>query len=305
MHAVAVPVRVCAALLFSGALLGSAPVVAGPQDKGSALVGRAGTVELGEAELRQLLDALPESGRQQLLASPAALSQAVRSELLRRAMLAEARAKGFDKDAKVAAELARLRDEVVLRLWVAQEAKLPDGFPSEDELARAYQALRERAAGASDYRLAQIYVAAPNGATPDQLRTALRKVAEIQAKLAGGDFAALAKAYSEHAESASKGGDLGLLPESQLLPEVRAALPTLKPGETAGPIKTSQGIHFVRLIERRGAVVPPLADVRDNLAAALRQEKSKDLQQRYLKDLAAKYPPTINELALGSFATSR
>jgi peptidylprolyl isomerase len=229
----------------------------------------------------------------------------VRSELLRRAMLAEARAKGFDKDAKVAAELARLRDEVVLRLWVAQEAKLPDGFPSEDELARAYQALRERAAGASDYRLAQIYVAAPNGATPDQLRTALRKVAEIQAKLAGGDFAALAKAYSEHAESASKGGDLGLLPESQLLPEVRAALPTLKPGETAGPIKTSQGIHFVRLIERRGAVVPPLADVRDNLAAALRQEKSKDLQQRYLKDLATKYPPTINELALGSFATSR
>ena len=194
---------------------------------------------------------------------------------------------------------------MVLRLWVAQQAKLPDGFPSDDELARAYQALHERAAQASDYRLAQIYVAAPNGSAPDQLRGALHKVAEIQSKLPGGDFGALAKTYSEHAESASKGGDLGLLPESQLLPEVRAALPTMKPGETAGPIKTAQGIHFIRLIERRPAVVPPLADVRDNLVAALRQEKSTELQQRYLKEIAAKYPPTINELALGTFTNQR
>ena len=305
MRFAAISTRACQALLLAGAFLTSLPAAAAPQDKSAAPIGRAGPVELGESELRQLLEAIPESGRQQLLANPAALGQAVRSELLRRAMLAEARAKGFDKDAKVTAELARLRDEVVLRLWVAQEAKLPEGFPTEDELARAYQTLHERAAQASDYRLAQIYVAAANGAAPEQLRSALRKVSEIQSKLPGGEFGALAKSYSEHAESASKGGDLGFLAESQLLPEVRAALPTLKPGETAGPIKTAQGIHFIRLIERRPAVVPPLADVSENLVAALRQEKSTELQQRYIKEISTKYPPTINELALGAFTNQR
>ncbi|MEI8298023.1 MAG: peptidylprolyl isomerase [Pseudomonadota bacterium] len=261
-------------------------------------VAKAGSVELGESELRHMLDALSDSNRQSLKSNPSALAQAVRGELLRRNVLAEARASGFEKDPAVAVEVDRVRDEIMMRLWVAHEAKLPAGYPSDEDVKKGYDVLRDRAARVSDYRLAQIYIAAQDGAAPDKVQAALRKVGEVQAKLQGGDFGALAKAYSEHVDSAAKGGDLGTLAEAQLLPEVRAVLPAMKPGETAGPIKTAQGIHFIRLTERKPASVPPLAEVRGALVVALQQDKMNELQQRYLKELAQKFPPTINELEL-------
>jgi len=289
-------------VLICMAVGGGAHASTAPALAASAPIAKAGTVELTEGDVRRLLEVLPESSRQALKSNPAALSQAVRGELLRRTLLAEARAKGFERDPSVATEVDRYRDEVMMRLWVAHEAKLPAGYPSDDDVQRGYQRLRERAAASSVYRLSQIYIAAQDGASPDKVQAALRKVAEVQSKMGGGDFAALARNYSEHADSAAKGGDLGSLPESQLLPEVRAVLTTLKVGETAGPIKTAQGIHFVRLTEKKPAAVPALAEVRDALVAALRQEKTVELEQAYVKELSQKFPSTINELELGKLA---
>jgi len=282
-------------------LVAAALALASPQAPAAAadpLVGKAGGVELTSGDLRRLIDALPEQARRTAATNPSALGQAVRGELLRRLVLDEARAKGFEKDPAVTAELDRLREEIVVRQWLARAAALPAGFPSDEDVQRAYQGLRERAGAGSDYRLSQIFLAAQDGAAPDKLQAALRKATELQGKLAGGDFAALARTYSEHAESAAKGGDLGWQAEGRLLPEVRAALAAMQPGETVGPVKTAQGLHFIRLAEKKPTVVPPLAEVREALVAALRQEKANELQQRYLGELAQKSPPSINELEL-------
>ncbi len=280
-----------AGLILAAAIVPSLAVGA------DSVVAKAGTVELTSVDLRRLVDALPAQGRQSLAGNPGALAQAVRGELLRRLILDEARAKGFDRDPSVTTEVDKLRDEIVVRQWLAHAAQPAVGYPSDEEIERAHQALAERVAGTSDYRLAQVYISAPDGAPSDKTQAALRKAGEVQAKL-GGDFSALAKTYSEHAESAAKGGDLGFLPESRLLPGVRAALPAMKVGDVAGPIKTAQGIHFIRLLEKKPASVPPLADVREALVAELRQEKVADLQQRYLAELAQKSPPTLNEIEL-------
>jgi len=276
-------------------VLASLPTAAAGSE---AVVAKAGAVELTTADLKRLVDALPAQTRQSLAGNPAALAQAVRGELLRRLVLEDARAKAFERDPAVTAELDKLRDEIVVRQWVVRAAQLPAGFPSEEEIKRGYHALGERASGTSDYRLSQVFISAPDGASAEKVQAALHKAGEVQGKL-GGDFAALAKAYSEHADSAAKGGDLGLLPESRLLPEVRAALPAMKVGDVAGPIKTAQGIHFIRLTEKKPATIPPLAEVREALVAALRQEKVGELQQRYLAELTQKSPPTLNEIELG------
>jgi peptidylprolyl isomerase len=289
------------AYLFLFAATVGIPAVAAPGANG-ALIGRAGSAELTDSDLRRLLEALPEANRQQLLANPASLAQAVRGELLRRNGLAEAKAKGYDKDPSVASELERVRDELVLRAWVSHEAKLPAGYPADEDVQRAYATLRERASASNDYRLSQIYIATPDGISPEKLQAAFRKLSEVQSKISNTDFAGLAKTYSEHADSAAKGGDLGMLPESQLLPEIRAVLPTMKIGDTIGPVKTSQGLHFIRLTEKKPASVPPLAELRDALVNALRQEKTAELQQGYMKQLAQKYPPTINELEIAKLA---
>ena len=212
---------------------------------------------------------------------------------------ASARAKGFDHDPEVSAEFDRLRDEVVVRLWVDRATRPGADYPSEAEIQRAYDALHHRALGASDYHLAQIFLSAPDGAPPEQLTAALNKAVAMEGKLAGGDFAALARRYSEHAESAKAGGDLGTLSEARLLPEVRAALVKMKRGEVAGPIQTAQAIHFVRLVERKPATIAPLAELREAIVQALRQQRGQELRQRYVAELAGRSPPIVNELELG------
>lgn len=122
---------------------------------------------------------------------------------------------------------------------------------------------------------------------------------EVQGKLAGGGLTALARRYFEHAESAKAGGDLGALPGSRLLPEVPAALSTMEPGDVAGAIETEQGIHFVRLVERKAAAIAPLADVRAVIVRAPREQRSHELKQRYVAGLASESPPSVNEFELG------
>jgi peptidylprolyl isomerase len=296
------PSRAVRALLLlalaAAPLTGLGSAVAHAETAAPALIGKAGAVELTDGDVRRLVTSLPESSRGPLTGDGASLEQLVRSELVRRLVLAEARKAGFERDPAVTADVEQLRDDVVVRLWLERQAQVPASFPSDAEIKQAYEAARQRAAAASEYRLAQLFVSAPDGASPEQLTAALRKIVEVQGKLAGGDFAALARSYSEHADSAAKGGDLGVLPEARLLPEVRTALATMKVGDVAGPLKTGQGLHFIRLLEKRPAAAVPLAEVRDALVQALRQQRAAELRQRYLAELAAKSPPNINEVEL-------
>jgi peptidylprolyl isomerase len=261
-------------------------------------VARAGNVELNEADVRRIVAGVPEASRATVLAQPAALEQLVRGELARKLVLTDLRQKGWDRDPAAVAELDRLRDEALMRTWLERQSRPPAGYPSEDEVRRAYEAGRDKLAGASEYRLAQIYVAAPDGAPADRVAAALKKVSEVQAKLPGADFGQLARQYSEHAESAAKGGDLGPLPESRLLPEVRLAVAGAKVGDVVGPIKTPQGLHFVRVLEKKPVPAPELKDVREALVAALRQQKATELQQEYLAKLGKDATVTVNQIEL-------
>ena len=77
-------------------------------------------------------------------------------------------------------------------------------------------------------------------------------IAEIQQKLAaGGDFAELARSYSEDPGTASQGGDLGCFGTGQLVPEFEETAFKLKPGEISEPVLTQYGYHLIRLREKR------------------------------------------------------
>lgn len=263
------------------------------------VIGKAGAVELTDPDVRRLVAALPADTRAAVAADDAALERFVRGELARRMLLADAKAKGFDRDPAAVAEFDRLRDEALLRAWLERQARVPDGYPSEAEIASAYDAARARQAAPTEYHLAQIFVAVPDGAPPARVADALKKAGEIQSRLATADFGQLARQYSEHAESAAKGGDLGMLPESRLLPEVRTAIDGLAPGAVAGPLKTAQGLHFVRLIEKKAGAVPTLSEVRSGLVAALRQQKAAELQREYLAKLGQGSAINVNQVELG------
>lgn len=250
------------------------------------------------AQVRRSLEALPPEDRARLTADRAALERFVRGELLRREILAEAQAARLDSDPAVRDQLERLREDALVRLWVARQAVVPDSYPSADDLKVAYQANAEALAPPTRYRVAQIFVAAPNGIEPARLAVALRKAAEVGSRIPAGDFADLARRYSEHAASAANGGDVGMLPADQILPEILATVRGMGVGAIAGPIKTSQGLHYVRLLEREDAPAPSLEDSRARLAAALRTQRGRDLEQAYLAALDARLDLAVGEITL-------
>lgn len=264
-------------------------------------VATAGNSTIGAAQIRELLAGLPAATRDALLADEAALERVVRSELVRRALVEEAKAAKLDSDPKIAEQLERVHDDALMRLWVAKQATVSDSYPSDEDLKLAYQSNATALAPPAQFRVAQIFVAAPNGIAPSQLAVAMRKAAEVGARIPGGDFAALAREYSEHAASAANGGDVGLLPANQMLPEVVAAVRNLDAGATAGPIKTSQGLHYVKLLERKVEPTPTFEQARDRLKEALRARRAQELEQAYLAALDARLSVAVNQLALAEF----
>ena len=108
--------------------------------------------------------------------------------------------------------------------------------------------------GATQYHLAHILVGVPEGATPDQIATAQRKVEEVKARIESGetDFAAAAVRYSD-SPNALEGGDLGWRNLDEIPPTFAQLITTLQPGQVVGPIRGPSGFQLLQLVETRDA----------------------------------------------------
>lgn len=71
----------------------------------------------------------------------------------------------------------------------------------------------------------------------------------------GESFTTLAVLYSEDKASAPRGGELGMMPRSGLVPEFSAVAFNLKGNEISRVVKTEFGYHIMQLIDRRGDVI--------------------------------------------------
>ena len=265
------------------------------------LVGKMGDVELRSSELMLILDAQAPDARRQLATDPAALERLVRSELMRKAVLHEAKQKGWDKRKELEPMIERARDQVVVSSFVANVAKPGDGYPSEEEIKQFYESNKAQLVAPAQFQLAQIFLPAPEGTDKAKADEAKKKIGELSAKLgkSGTDFAKLAKENSAHKESAEKGGELGWVSEEQMVPEIRRAVSGMAKGEVSPPIKSAAGWHLIKLLDKKAAGTRALSDIRPNLVIAMRNRKAQDMERTYLEALSIKLPPTINQIELG------
>ena len=120
---------------------------------------------------------------------------------------------------------------------------------SEGEVDAAMSAA---AAGGSQYRLAHILVALPDGATPEQIGTGQEKVDGIKALIDRGDmeFAAAAVRYSD-SPNALEGGDLGWRRADEIPPAFGSAVRTMQLGQMLGPIRGPSGFQLLQLVDVR------------------------------------------------------
>jgi peptidyl-prolyl cis-trans isomerase D len=125
--------------------------------------------------------------------------------------------------------------------------------------------------------------------TPEQVRAShillktegkddatVKKAAEdiLKKVKAGGDFAALAKQYSEDEGSKANGGDLDYNGRGVMYKEFEDAAWALKPGEISGLVKTQAGYHIIKMVDKKAAVTKTIADVRPQLEDQVKLEKA-------------------------------
>lgn len=67
----------------------------------------------------------------------------------------------------------------------------------------------------------------------------------------GADFATLARTYSEDADSAAQGGNMGWFAGGELNPQLEEALGKMNAGDVSGLIRTPLGLHIVKLVNVR------------------------------------------------------
>lgn len=265
------------------------------------VLGKMGEVELRVDELKAILDAAGPDAKNQLAQQPAEVSRIVRTELLRKALAAEARGKAWDKRPEVIAQMDRAREQILVSSYMNSVSRPPETYPTEADVRAAYDQSQASFAVPRQYRLMQIFVLAPPETDKAGYAKAQAKVTDLseKARKRGADFAALAKSSSEHAESAAKGGDMGWVAEGSLIPELRDPVAALKKGEVSAPIKTAQGWHILRLEDMREKGVRPLPEVRDQIVAALRLRRAQETEAAYITFMTNKTPVSINEQELG------
>jgi peptidyl-prolyl cis-trans isomerase C len=117
---------------------------------------------------------------------------------------------------------------------------------------------------------------------------AKKKIEDVRKKALGGqDFASLARTYSED-PTAPNGGDMGYVRQGQLLKPVEDALFTLKTGEVSDVVETRLGCHLVKVVERKPETTVPFENVKDQLRAALKQEKGQQEANAYIAKVRQK-----------------
>ncbi|WLD56695.1 SurA N-terminal domain-containing protein [Salinispirillum sp. LH 10-3-1] len=151
--------------------------------------------------------------------------------------------------------------------------------PTEAEIQAAYDAYLALESSSAQKQIAHILITTDSRSAPEARDLA----ADLAARAANEDFAALAQEYSEDPGSADFGGDLGYFMSGIFDPEFEQAVAALSAvGEVSAPVRTEFGYHLIKLLDIASSDIPSLeemtADLRSQLIA--RQAASRLVEVR-------------------------
>lgn len=123
---------------------------------------------------------------------------------------------------------------------------------SEGEIDNYLQSEAGKGGTAEQFEVAHILLRSPESASPEQIGTLRAKADQILERAAKGEnFSQLAAAYSD-APDGLQGGSLGMRPLDRLPGIFADAVVKLKVGEVAPLLRSPNGFHIVKLVNKRG-----------------------------------------------------
>ena len=188
------------------------------------------------------------------------LREAIKKDLIgREVLIQEADKQGIGTRPDVKNAIDNARQSIIINAMLADYIKKN---PVKDADIKAEYDKYKAQMGDKEYHARHILVG-----TEDEAK-------QIIAKLKGGaKFEELAK-QSKDPGSAANGGDLDWASPASFVPEFSKAMTSLQKGQiTETPVKTQYGYHVIKLEDVRAAKVPPMEEVKQQIAESLQQRK--------------------------------
>ena len=149
---------------------------------------------------------------------------------------------------------ARFREEIreEIALQRIREREVDNKLQiTESEVDNFMAAEKNAPQSQTEINLAQILVRIPENASADQIAARRARADEVAVQLrSGADFAKLAASYSDSVD-ALKGGELGFRSADRLPQLFVDAVGNLKPGEITPVLKSPNGFHILKVIDKR------------------------------------------------------
>ena len=124
----------------------------------------------------------------------------------------------------------------------------------------------------------------------EQIQAAEQRAEAARGRLSGGEpFESVVKEGSEDVETKDKGGNLGWIDPRMLLPEVAGLLDSLQVGQLSPVVRSGQGFHVFKVLNRRAGSDYTYDEIKDRLKTYLEQqelEKAYDTWMKGIRDSA-------------------
>jgi len=146
--------------------------------------------------------------------------------------------------------------------------------------------------------VAHIMKSAPPGTGEKEAKLAEEQINDIYRKLvAGASFKGLAGEFSDHKESAAKGGELNWFGAGEIISDFSEAAFTLKDtGSYTKPVRTIYGWHIIRLLDRKAPGT--LEESRSYLESKINQSYLNSISKKsFIDNLRKKYSFKVNQAA--------
>ena len=149
---------------------------------------------------------------------------------------------------------------------------------SDEEIGEYYNKNRQDYEGKEAVRVKQIFLAVPAG-TDKNTKEKIKEQAKNLRKrvLAGESFEFLAVKYSQ-GPGAQQGGDIGFVEKGTIIAAVDSAAFSLPKDKVSEVIESRLGFHIIKVVEKKGAGLKPIAVVREEIKAKIEEEK---LEKKY------------------------
>jgi peptidyl-prolyl cis-trans isomerase SurA len=152
---------------------------------------------------------------------------------------------------------------------------------SRDDARKFYEAHKKEFESPGMVRLGQILVSTEKRKPEEAEKRANEALAELKA---GQRFAEIAKKYSD-GPAAEQGGDVGLMKEGSLAPDIAALVGKLDVNEFSNPIQTRYGYIILKVLERYSPGIPKFEEVEQRVNEVLYDQKMQPDLRQYLKRL--------------------